>query len=273
MSGLVFGGVAPHGSSIIGEIAGSEYELYRPLREGMEILGQRLKKHDVDTIIVLTPHGLRLKGCNAIYTCEYCTGTLSQYGSSVSAKLKCDKTMALDILISIQAEGIPCVGCNFGALEGPESNIEMDWGTLIPLWFCGSQDNTQPEIVVIGPTREIPLEQLVTIGKIIAQTAEKSGKKVALIASADQAHTHTPEGPYGYDASAKVYDDIICDIVKRDVLSELLTIDMNLVAKAMPDSLWQMLILLGALQVKNLNGSFITYQVPSYFGMLVASYE
>jgi aromatic ring-opening dioxygenase LigB subunit len=273
MSGLVFAGIAPHGHSIIGEIAENEYELYSTLREGMEVLGQRLKKHDVDIIVVLTPHGLRLKGCNAIYTCEYCRGTLNQFGSSVSTEFKCNKSMALDILSSIETKGIPCVGCNFGALEGPESNIEMDWGTFIPLWFCGAQDNTKPEIVVIGPTREIPLEQLVAIGNVIAETAEKSGKKVALIASADQAHTHTPEGPYGYDASAKIYDDIICDIVKRDALNELLDIDMHLVSKAMPDSLWQMLILSGALEVKHLKGSFIAYQVPSYFGMLVASYE
>lgn len=29
MSGLVFAGIAPHGFSIIGEIAGSEFELFR----------------------------------------------------------------------------------------------------------------------------------------------------------------------------------------------------------------------------------------------------
>jgi aromatic ring-opening dioxygenase LigB subunit len=66
---------------------------------------------------------------------------------------------------------------------------------------------------------------------------------------------------------------LICDIVKRDALDELLHIDQKLVKKALPDSLWQMLILLGALKVKNLKGSFIHYQVPTYFGMLVASYE
>lgn len=273
MSGLVFGGITPHGFSIISEISGNEYELFSPLREGMELFGQRLKRHNVDTIVILTPHGLRLKGYNAIYTSEYCRGTLGQYGNSVSAEFKCDKTMALNILSRIEAEGIACVGCNYGALEGPASNIEMDWGTLIPLWFCGAQDSVKPEIVVIGPTREIPLEQLVTMGKIIAETAESSGKRVALLASADQAHAHAPEGPYGYDTSAKIYDDMICDIVKRDALMEVLKIDMNLVEKAKPDSLWQMLILLGALQVKNLKGSFIAYQVPTYFGMLVASYE
>jgi aromatic ring-opening dioxygenase LigB subunit len=54
---------------------------------------------------------------------------------------------------------------------------------------------------------------------------------------------------------------------------ELLKMDMSLVERAKPDSLWQMLILHGALQVKNLKGSFIAYQVPTYFGMLEASYE
>jgi aromatic ring-opening dioxygenase LigB subunit len=34
-----------------------------------------------------------------------------------------------------------------------------------------------------------------------------------------------------------------------------------------------MLILYGALQVKNLKGNFISYQVPTYLGMMAASYE
>lgn len=117
------------------------------------------------------------------------------------------------------------------------------------------------------------MQQLITIGKIIAETAESSKKRVALIASTDQAHTHAPEGPYGYDGSAKIYDDMICDIVKRDTLKELLNIDMKLVDRAKPDSLWQMLILSGALQVKNLKGNLIVYEAPTYFGMLAASYE
>jgi aromatic ring-opening dioxygenase LigB subunit len=273
MAGLVIGGVAPHGSSVIGEIAGEEFELFKPTRDGMEKLGERVKAQNPDTIVILTPHGLRIKGHNAIYTCEYCRGTLEGENNSVSAEFKCDKPLAEEILKRAVGEGIPCVGTNFGALSGPASNIEMDWGTLIPLWFMGARDEVKPEIVVIGPTREILLEQLVDLGRIIAEAAKDSGKRVALIASADQAHAHDPNGFYGYDPAAPEYDQAIISIIKENKLEKLLDMDLDFVERAKPDSLWQMLILYGASTVNPMKGEFLSYQVPTYFGMIVASYE
>jgi aromatic ring-opening dioxygenase LigB subunit len=49
--------------------------------------------------------------------------------------------------------------------------------------------------------------------------------------------------------------------------------DLEFVERAKPDSLWQMLILYGALELTPMKGELISYQVPSYFGMLVASFE
>ena len=273
MSGLVFGGIAPHGFSIIGEIAGDEYELFKPTREAMEELGERLKKHKPDTIVVLTPHGLRIRGFNAIYTCEHCRGTLSSGGRTVKVEFKCDKPMAEQILKRAENTGIPSIGANFGALSGIASNIEMDWGTLIPLWFCGAKEKERPEIVVIGPTREIPINKLVELGEVIADVAEKSGKRVAIIASADQGHAHDNEGPYGYNSASREYDNQIISIVKDDNLEKLLDIDLGFVERAKPDSLWQMVVLYGALKKGPMKGEFLSYQVPTYFGMLVAAYE
>lgn len=273
MTGLVFAGIAPHGGSVIAEIAGDELELFKPTRDAMEEFGRKIREYKPDTIVVLTPHGLRLKGYNAIYTCEYCRGTLSGAENSVSAEFHCDQPMARQILEQVEAAGIPVVGANYGALAGPASNIEMDWGTLIPLWFSGAQDEEKPEVVIIAPTREIPLQQLVELGRIIARVAGESGTKVALIASADQGHAHDPEGPYGFHPAAKEYDEKIATIIKENTLAELLNIDLQLVEEAKPDSLWQMLILHGALQIVPMYGTLLSYQVPTYFGMAVAIYE
>ncbi len=270
---LIYGCITPHGGPVIGEIAGDQFENFRPTRVGMEELGRRMKAHQPDTIIILTPHGLRLKGHIAVYTCEYSGGSMRGGGQTVSTRFACDKEMALQILAETEAAQIPVVGCNYGALSGPASHIEMDWGTMIPLWFMGAKDEVKPKIIVIGPTREIPLEQLVTFGDIIAKVAEQSGKRVALVASADQGHAHDPQGPYGYDPAAAEYDQQICAIVKENRLADLLTMDLAFVDRAKPDSLWQMLILHGATKVVPMTGEFISYQVPTYFGMMVAGYE
>lgn len=272
MGELVCGGIAPHGFSIIEEISGQEHELFKPTREAMKKLGTMIMNNKPDTIVILTPHGLRLEGYNAIYTSEYCRGQLSANGETVSLEYKCDKELARQILKQAVEDNIPSVGANFGALEGEASNIEMDWGTLIPLWFCKNA-SYKPKIVVIGPTRDISLNKLVKLGEIIGDASKNSNKKVALVASADQGHCHDPKGPYGFDKASKEYDEIISSIIKDNNLEKLLDIDMEFVARAKPDSLWQMLILYGALSVTPMVGELLSYQVPTYFGMTVASYE
>ena len=206
MSGLVFAGIAPHGSSIIKEIAGKEEKLFEPTRDAMEELGSRLKAYKIDTIIILTPHGLRLQGYNAIYTSSYCSGSLTENDNTIYSEFTCDKTMSKEILQT-------------------------------------------------------------------AKTANNSGKRVALIASANQAHAHAIDGIYGYDPAAVEYDNKIISIVKENRLDMLLGLDMNLIENAKPDSLWQMLILFGALSITPMRCKLISYQVPTYFGILVASCE
>lgn len=271
--GLVYGCIAPHGGPIIAEVAGEELVAYEALRNAMEELGRRVKAQNLDTIVLLTPHGLRLQGEVAIYTCEQSSGSMSGGGNTVRGKVKCDKELAQAILQETKAAGIPAVGCNYGAMSGPGSDILMDWGTFIPLWFCGMREQQAPQVVIIGPTREIPLEQLVELGRIIARAAEQSGKRVGLVASADQGHAHDADGPYGFHPAAAAYDAWMQGIIRENRLADLLQADMNLVEQAKPDSLWQTLSLYGASTVVPMHGEMLCYDLPSYFGMLVAGYE
>lgn len=273
MSGLVYGCIAPHGGPIIAEVAGENSEKYQALRDAMEELGRRVKSKHLDTIVLLTPHGLRLQSEVAIYTCEFSSGSMTGGGNTVRGKVSCDKDLALAILRETKAAGIPAVGCNYGAMSGPGSDILMDWGTFIPMWFFGMREQQAPQVVVIGPTRDIPLEQLVELGRIIAREAAKSGKRVGLVASADQGHAHDADGPYGYHPAAAEYDRWMTEVVKGNRLADLLQADMTLVDHAKPDSLWQTLTLYGASTVVPMQGELLCYDLPSYFGMLVAGYE
>lgn len=273
MNGLVYGCIAPHGGPIIAEVAGEQLASYQRLREAMEELGRRVKSKQLDTLVLLTPHGLRLQGEIAIYTSQFSSGSMSGGGNTVHGKLQCDQELAQAILSSTKAAGIPAVGCNYGALSGPGSDILLDWGTFIPMWFFGMREQAAPKVVIIGPTRDIPLEQLVELGRIIAKEAALSGKRVGLVASADQGHAHDANGPYGFHPAAAEYDRWMVNLVETDRLAELLQADMELVGSAKPDSLWQTLALYGASTLVPLRGELLCYDLPSYFGMLVASYE
>ena len=47
----------------------------------------------------------------------------------------------------------------------------------------------------------------------------------------------------------------------------------SLVVSARPDSLWQMTMLAGVAEKVPMKSELISYQVPTYYGMLCASFE
>lgn len=286
-SGLVYACVAPHGSELIPALAGPYLDQFALTRSAMEELGQEMAAAAPDTIVVVTPHGLRLDNAINIVTTDYTSGILEENGGRVEAEFECDRLLAEQVLQEARSHNLPVVGALFGALEGPASRFQLDWGALIPLWFMEAhwdrqpsehkpsehkQSEHKPKVVLIGPCRTIPLTDLVTLGRIIARRAEQCGRKVALIASADQAHAHNADGPYGFDPAAALYDATMQQIVREGNLARLLDLDSALVASAKPDSLWQMLVLYGATLEVPMQGRLLSYQVPTYFGMLCASY-
>jgi aromatic ring-opening dioxygenase LigB subunit len=91
--------------------------------------------------------------------------------------------------------------------------------------------------VLVSPARDLPAEVHVAAGRVIAETAAASGKRVAVIASADHGHAHDLTGPYGFDPASAVYDEEIVGLVRENRLAGLLS-----------------------------------YEAPTYFGMLGASF-
>jgi hypothetical protein len=79
-----------------------------------------------DTIIVLTPHGLRVRGNICIYVSENCTGSLSDNGNTVYADFKCDVPLAEKIYAKAKKKDIQIVAVNYGTASGEYSNIELD---------------------------------------------------------------------------------------------------------------------------------------------------
>jgi aromatic ring-opening dioxygenase LigB subunit len=271
--GIVYACIAPHGSEAIPKLAGDKLEAFSETRRAMEDLATQMKRHNPHTIIIATPHGLRLDHAIGIVTSQFSAGNLKDKGRSISARFKCNRQLAQKIYHTAKKAGLPVVAANYGTSEGPASCMPMDWGVLIPLWFFGTRGRKKPQIVIVTPSREIPLTQLVEFGKIAAQTAEKSKRKIAFVASADQGHAHLKTGPYGFHPASKEYDELMIKAIKENKLNQILTLDQQFVENAKPDSLWQIAILEGVLERSPMKSRFISYQVPTYFGLLCADFE
>jgi aromatic ring-opening dioxygenase LigB subunit len=243
---LVFAAIAPHGDLVF------EEGVAPATRAGMEELGRRFDAAAPEAAIVLTPHNVHVEGHFAVLTAGHV------------GEAETDRPLAAALLDALRAEGLPAVGVSYGGNDPAEAVMPIDWATEIPLAFMRTR-----RIVAVAPARDRPLAEHVRAGKAIAAAAE--GRRVALVASADHGHAHSDDGPYGYDPAAAEYDAQVVELVRGERLGELLELDAALVDRARVDSLWQLLMLHGALR-DAWRAELLSYEAPTYFGMLCAAY-
>jgi aromatic ring-opening dioxygenase LigB subunit len=271
--GLVFAAIAPHGSMAIAEWCKSdERELAAKTRAAMEELGRRFTAASPDVTVVLTPHNIHVERSMAVVLAGTMAGTLEGGAEPISMRVPVDREMAITLTAAVGAAGVPIAAVSYGANDTAVAVFPMDWGIQVPLHFMGGRDDPPKPIVMIAPARDLSWDMHVAAGRAIATAAEASGKRAALIASCDHGHAHDPKGPYGFSPASKEFDDRVVELVKRDALGELLRFEPAFVAEAKADSFWQMLMLHGAL-AEGWRGDFLSYEAPTYFGMLCAAYS
>jgi aromatic ring-opening dioxygenase LigB subunit len=254
-------------------LAGKKLKLFAPTRKGMRVLAAAMREARPDTIVLASPHNLRLHRHIAVVTAENSSGRTAEGRREIRLRAKSDVEFATKLAEAGEAAGLPVIAANYGVFEGPLSDMAMDWGTMVPLWFFLRGAHPRTRIVIVTPSREIPLGQNVEFGRVIAEMAEVDGKRVVFVASADQAHRHQKSGPYGFDKRAAVYDRQVIDLIRHNRLEDVVKMSPAFVDGARPDSLWQMAMLAGALSVVPMKAELVSYQVPTYYGMLCASYQ
>lgn len=266
---LVFGSIAPHGSIAIAEWCTPEQ---RPLaartRAGFETLARAFAAAAPDVTVLFTPHHVHVEGHMAVVTAGAMHGVLEGGARHVEMRATVDRELARAARDAIAAAGVPIVGISYGANDPAGAVMPMDWATQIPIHFMGGP---AVPIVALAPARDLPWDMHVAAGRAIAAVAGASPKRVALIASCDHGHAHDPKGPYGFSPASKEFDDRVVDLVKRNALGELLSFDPAFVSDAKADSFWQMLMLHGAIGDR-WTSAFLSYEAPTYFGMLCAAF-
>jgi aromatic ring-opening dioxygenase LigB subunit len=274
---LVYACIAPHGSEAITKLASkSTVRKFQKTREGLRKLAKEVRKARPDTIVIISPHNLKLWRKIAVVTAENSTGTLQaspRNKRSVHLRVKCDVEFAKELLEAATRRKMPVIGANYGTLEGATSDMPMDWGTLVPLWFIIPDCRPKPKVVIVTPSREIPLSQNFRFGQVIGELSERKAKRIVFVASADQAHRHKKSGPYGFNKASKEYDKFVLHAIQGGRIESILRLRRKFVEAARPDSLWQMTVLAGVVDSVRMNAEVISYDAPTYFGMICASFR
>ncbi|MEA2531978.1 MAG: hypothetical protein QOG89_3622 [Thermomicrobiales bacterium] len=284
--GIVFGAIAPHGFTIIPEMS-EDAEGGLKTRAAMEELQRRITAAAPGVIVIAGPHGFRVEGALCLADVGRGAGTLTWKGRQIEMNVPVDGALTDAIARTAEAKGIPIARAGYAGNRRDQAVIPIDWGVITPLWYAGHgrnmvgrghvladpPENDGPPVVIATPSRSLPRENLIAFGHAIAEAAAADGRRVAFIASCDWGHRHREDGPYGFhEASARI-DRVIVDAVASGDLRSLLAVTDQDATDAAIDGLWQVLMLAGILERAPLAGDLLSYEAPTYYGMIVATYE
>ncbi|MFT4412886.1 extradiol ring-cleavage dioxygenase [Fredinandcohnia humi] len=263
---LVFSCITPHGGEIIPELCGALPQRMAKTRESMDRLGEYMRLAAPEAIIVLTPHGTRINGQFSISNSEHMTGNVEENGAIFSMARVVDRDLASEIELYTKQAGLPVGSINYATSAGPLSSLPLDWGSIVPLRFM-----PDVPVVIITPSRDISFEKHLQFGNVLRTAVQQSNKRVGLIASCDWAHAHKPDGPYGYHPAAMELDQRVVNLFKNNQLEDMVNFDSQFIEDAKPDGIWQTLILAGAIPKLERRIEFLSYEAPTYFGLLCAA--
>ena len=276
---FVFACIAPHGLPIIPELAQPDVESMAKTRGSMVQLGQMMRDARPETIIVLTPHGLRVDGQFSVVDASFMSGRLSERtvaamvgesrlddGAVVQMTRLVDRDLAKAIIATAAQAQLPVASLNFQTSEGVFSDLPLDWGVMVPLYFM-----PDVPIVVLTPSRKLSYEQHRDFGRVMADAVHQSGKRVGLIASCDWSHTHAAEGPYGLHEDAAKLDAQVVTLLQRNDFEAMTEFDSTFIENAKPDGIWQSLMLAGAIHPEDRQITVLSYEAPTYFGLICAA--
>lgn len=266
MNPFVFACIMPHGGEIVPELSGDDPKRMEDTRKNAEKLGKWMTIAQPETIIVLTPHGTRIDGQFSITDCEKMAGYEVENGKRYEMEREVDRILATEVAIESKKAELPAATIGFGTSEGPLSCLPLDWGAVVPLRFM-----PDVPIVVITPSRKISMADHYKMGEILNKVARESTRRIGLIASCDWSHTHDEEGPYGYHPQAKVMDEEIVRLIEQNDLEKMMEFKSTQISAAKPDGIGQTLILAGAIPKVERRVSLLSYEVPTYFGLICAA--
>jgi len=254
--------ISPHPPILVPPVGGQRIKDAERSQRALREAAGRLKaiEKDIDSIVVITPHGNVLGLSVPVYTSPVFEGDFASFGASKPRfSFKGDPELA----VAMVKENITMVS------RSPET--VLDHGVLVPMYYIAEAGIKKPILPIAIAL--LPLQKLFDFGKIIAAAAEKLDRKIAIIASADMSHRLTDDAPNGFDPSGKVFDEKLVDLVRRNDVQGILNFDQNLAESAGQDALWSIAMLLGAFDGIGVKSEVLSYEGPFGVGYMVATIE
>eukprot|EP00093_Oithona_nana_P010163 10163.XXX_246643_244434_1 [CDS] Oithona nana genome sequencing. len=298
---LIGAAILPHSSLILDPTLEDLPPGAEELHTAAKYVGDYVKDHEPDVIVLASPHGINLSETIGIYASRVATGsaewnrTWSEY--KVSANI--NDEFSIELYHHLQKKRIN------SALIAPFSHraAPLAWSEVVPLFFLSEQRGTTGtrrricpyDIVVIttpmyekkhwdGDLADLT-GQCVKVGHELFEFFERTEFRVFFLASANLSPCHKtleenpiylPEpGTLDLPSSRKalIFDETIEQWIRSGSRTVLLERALSLALETFPCAMSVFGLLQGLLDRAAFGGDILSRKAPTYCGMIVAIFH
>ena len=260
---LLNAAIVSHSPILIPEIGKLNQRILKKSVNAYQEIANELQGNDIETIIIISPHGQIQANHFTINAAPELAIDLSSFGFlGATRKFTSDFTF-IDDLKNI-------VGTKIQLMSSPK----LDYGSSIPLHLLAST-MADVKIVALSYAGNLSLEDHMMLGEQIKEVIDKSPKRTAIIASGDLSHRLKKTSPGGYSPKGAKFDSKLIEILNNpiDTKTNILNIDSKLIKDAGECGLKSITTLLGAICKQNYEPRILAYQTDLGIGYLTMDFK
>lgn len=264
--GIPAGIMVPHPPLIVPAVGRGEERVIAATVGAYERAAAFVMSFAPETLIVVSPHTAMYADYFHVSPGAGASGNFAQFGAPQEAfDAAYDAEFVRELEAAAKESGFPA-----GTLG--ERDKRLDHGVTVPLYFISRAAGELPKIVRVGLSG-LPLTEHYKFGRLIAETAEKLGRRAAVVASGDLSHKLKADGPYGFSPDGPAYDGRVMDVMARAAFGELFDFSEDFCESAAECGHRSFVIMAGAFDGRVVRAERLSYEGPFGVGYGVCTFE
>ena len=264
--GIVAGIMVPHPPLIVPAVGrGGERGIAATVR-AYEQAAEFAMSFEPEVLLFVSPHAVMYADYFHVSPGAGASGNFAQFGAPQEA---------FDVAYDVEfVRGLEAAAGKSGFPAGTlgERDKRLDHGVMVPLYFISRAAGKMPKAVRVGLSG-LPLTKHYEFGRLIAETAEKLGRRAVVVASGDLSHKLKTDGPYGFSPDGPVYDKRIMDVMGRAAFGELFDFSEDFCESAAECGHRSFVIMAGAPDGRAVRAERLSYEGPFGVGYGVCTFE
>lgn len=259
---IILAAVLPHSPMLIPNVGKEHREKLKQTITAYEKLAEELAAEDVETLVIISSQGLKLQEAFAI---------------NLSPEFDCRFEEFADLITRMDVHGDLDLGQQIKSNLETKAKVQiiseevLDYGSAVPFYLLAHQA-PKTKILPIY-TSDLSLQEHYEFGKLLKRELNLTGKKIAVIASADLSHKLSEDSPAGYSPRAKKFDQKIIDCLIKHKTQEILNLDPELLQEVDESCSKSLAMLVGIMDDLKKTAKLLSYEAPFGVGYAVIKYE